>query len=124
MKSSKPFDSNDIAFPEKSYRLVYRIFFFINFQLFTFNSQLNMWTTHGAGIRLGMESPVFRGMIFLFTIRTHLEYCHGRIRPVVRNGSCYRIAGAAVCTVDEGIEGSSVIFVEHVPASVGAYGNI
>src|SRR4030042_2434349 len=124
MKSSKPFDSDNLPFFKKSYRLSYWIFFFINFQLFIFNFQLDMGTTYRTGIRLGVKSPVFRIVIFSFTIRTQLKYGHGGVRPVVRNGPCDRISGSAVCTVNKGVEVSSVISVKEFPETVLTYRHI
>src|SRR3990172_10024453 len=117
MEPAEAFDRDDAAIAQNMDAFFQRLLAFYP-ELRTPNSELYFRSTCGARVRLRVESPVFWVFIFRQTFRAHGEACHGSIRPVVRNRPCYGIAGAAVRTIDEGIEEPPVAGIKQLLQTV------
>src|SRR5208282_2222531 len=73
-----------------------------------------------ASIRLGVKAPVERILIFLKAGRTHGERRHRGARPVVRNVANDGETRPAVGAIDEWIEVTPVVRVEHLTQAIRA----
>src|SRR5574341_2544922 len=93
-------------------------FFAFNSELRTLNFELNFRSAGGAGIRLRMEPPVTRVIIFSSAIRAHRKTCHGGVRTVVGHRTSDRVSRSTVCAIDEWIKITAVRRVEQFPQAV------
>ena len=64
-----------------------------------------------AGDGLGVEPSVGDVGVLSLALRAHGEFGHGGVWAVVGDGFNYRISGAAVCAVDEGVAIAEIVGV-------------
>lgn len=81
-------------------------------------------TTFRAGVRLRMETPIRRIVVFAPAVRTHGEGRHAGVRPVVGQVARQGVARAAVRAVDEGMAPAPVGGIEQLGEAVRAGGGI
>ena len=82
--------------------------------------QLQMRPADGAGIGLGMETPVEGIIVLTLALRAHLEISHGRPGTVIRDALDDRETGATVGAVSERIAVTPVGGIEQLPPALGA----
>lgn len=77
---------------------------------------------------LGVEPSVGNVGVLSLALRAHGEFGHGGIWAVVGDGFYYRISGAAVCAVDEGVAIAEIVgvgqFAEAIFAGCGVRGDL
>jgi len=69
-------------------------------------SNQDLRPTDGAGHGLRVKSPVKRVGIFRRTIRTHFEWCHVCVRPVIWNIGNNGKRGPAISAINEWVSGN------------------
>ena len=82
------------------------------------------WTALWAGIGLGVKTPVLRVVVFGLAQLTHVEMSHGGVWPIVRQRFDNAETGAAVGTVDKGIQITAVVWIEQLASAICTGGDI
>src|SRR5580700_1687836 len=77
-----------------------------------------------AGVGLGVKPPVARIVVFVRTLRAHLENSHRGARTIVRQSFDDGEAGSAVGAVGEGITVAPIGGVEDFPLTFTAGRNV
>src|ERR1700730_8272399 len=85
---------------------------------------LQLRTTMGARIRLGVKSTVTGIMVFARAGRAHGELPHGRVRTVVRQRFEDAETGTAIRAVREWVAVTPVGRFNNVPQAIGAGGDV
>ena len=86
--------------------------------------QPNPRPAHPARIRLRMEAPVQRIVVFPLALRAHGKRCHRGLRPVIRNAPRDGEARPAVGAVQKRIAIAPVLGVKELPQAIRARSRI